>query len=152
MLATSLRESLEEMRLNPLGVRFLGPLPSQSVARFHRVIYPMVGWITCQRRFFPNWEVEKIVRIPLRRLLDPAHYACYRLNFQIQESADVWEGPQDYPCFVHQTHEEYEVLWGATYRIVTVFLDLIFGFQPPHLTSLPVVHGSLDDSYYEGAA
>ncbi|OQX24566.1 MAG: hypothetical protein BWK80_20125 [Desulfobacteraceae bacterium IS3] len=39
-LATGLRECFEEMRLNPLGVRFLGPLPSQHLRMFRRVIYP----------------------------------------------------------------------------------------------------------------
>ena len=54
LLATSLRESMEEMRLNPLGITFLGPLPPQTLVMFRRVIYPMVGWIGRQRRFFPN--------------------------------------------------------------------------------------------------
>ncbi|MEE9610075.1 MAG: hypothetical protein V3W19_02430, partial [Desulfatiglandales bacterium] len=82
LFATSLRESLEEMRLNPLGVKFLGPLPSQGLVMFHRVIYPMVVWINHQKLFFPNWEVEKIVYIPLRNLLNPENYACYRLCFE----------------------------------------------------------------------
>ena len=40
--ATGLRESFEEMRLNPFGVRFLGPLPPQPLVMFKRTIYPMV--------------------------------------------------------------------------------------------------------------
>jgi len=31
LLATSLRESVEEMRLNPFGVTFLGPMPSEDL-------------------------------------------------------------------------------------------------------------------------
>lgn len=58
-LATGVRESLEEMRLNPFGIRFLGPLPPQRLVMFRRVIYPMAGWVPHQHRFFPNWEVEK---------------------------------------------------------------------------------------------
>ena len=70
------------MRLNPLGIQFLGPLPSESLVMFHRVLYPMVGWIARQRHFFPNWEVEKIIRVPLEDLLQPENYACYRINFK----------------------------------------------------------------------
>lgn len=151
LFATSLRESFEEMRLNPLEVNFLGPLPSQSLVMFERVIYPMVAWIPRQRRFFPNWEVEKIVRIPLRNLLNRDSYACYRLCFELGKENPQKEGTQDFPCFLHEDHDEREVLWGATYRIVMVFLDLIFGFRPPDSRSLPVVHGSLDESYYGGA-
>ena len=151
LFATSLRESFEEMRLNPLGVHFLGPLPSQSLVMFDRVIYPMVAWIPRQRRFFPNWEVEKIVRIPLKDLLNPGRYACYRITFKLGQENPQRGSPQDFPCFLHECHEESEVLWGATYRVVMVFLDLVFGFRPPDVRSLPVVSGSLDENYYSGA-
>jgi hypothetical protein len=118
------RESIEEMRLNPFGLDFLGPLPAQPLVLFQRVIYPMVVWISGQRRFYPNWEVEKIIYIPLRDLLNPALYARYQLRF-----------------------EEAEVLWGATYRITAVFLNYVFGFAPPDLNSLPEIHGSLSKAY-----
>ncbi|MCP4666880.1 MAG: CoA pyrophosphatase [Deltaproteobacteria bacterium] len=151
LFATSLRESFEEMRLNPFGVNFLGPLPSQSLSMFDRVIYPMVAWIPRQRRFFPNWEVERIVRIPLSNLLDPGRYACYRLRFETGKEIRQEPGTQDFACYLHEDHNEREVLWGATYRIVMAFLDLVFGFRPPDIGSLPVVHGALDENYYGGA-
>ncbi|MGD8992788.1 MAG: hypothetical protein PVI00_15135, partial [Desulfobacterales bacterium] len=64
LLATGLRESLEEMRLSPFGLKFLGPMAAQSLIMFNRIIYPMAVWVSGQRRFYPNWEVEKIVCIP----------------------------------------------------------------------------------------
>jgi 8-oxo-dGTP pyrophosphatase MutT (NUDIX family) len=151
LFAAGIREGLEEMRLNPLGVKFLGPMPSQSLVMFPRVIYPMAGWITRQRRFLPNWEVEKIVRISLRDLLNPEYYACYRLHFGNAHPRGRDGNPQDLPCFLHKKHEEMEVLWGATYRIVTVFLELVFGFTPPEIESLPVVYGSLNENYLTGS-
>jgi hypothetical protein len=150
LLATSLRESLEEMRLNPLGVKFLGPLPSQSLTMFRRVIYPLVVWINRQNRFFPNWEVEKIVYIPLRNLLNPEYYACYRVRFDTGEGNAQAGTTQDFPCFLHQNQNEKEVLWGATYRIAMVFIELVFGFKPPEMKSLPVLRGTLGESYYNG--
>ncbi len=140
LLATGVRESIEEMRLNPFGLDFLGPLPAQQLVMFHRVIYPMVVWIPRQKRFYPNWEVEKIIYIPLRDLLNPAGYARYQLRFEAQSSAAQIN---TFPCF----RFEEEVLWGATYRITTVFLDYVFGFVPPDLNSLPEIHGSLSRSY-----
>ncbi len=148
LLATSLRESMEEMRLNPLGITFLGPLPPQRLAMFRRVIYPMVGWIGWQRRFFPNWEVEKIVSIPLRSLLKESHYACYRLQMVSNHMTE--DEVRDFPCFVHRDDDEQEVLWGATYRIVTDFLEIVYGFFPPDVESLPVVHGTLGRNYLTG--
>jgi hypothetical protein len=148
LLATSLRESMEEMRLNPLGITFLGPLPPQRLVMFRRVIYPMVGWIGRQRRFFPNWEVEKIVSVPLRSLLQDANYACYRLRMRSKDSTSDRE--KDFPCFVHRDGDERELLWGATYRIVMDFVEIVYGFSPPDVQSLPVVHGTLSSHYLTG--
>lgn len=148
LLATSLRESVEEMRLNPLGVTFLGPMPGEDLRMFSRVLYPMVVWVNRQQHFLPNWEVEKIVRVPLRRLLDPDAYALYRIRFQDRRQGVF---VQDFPCFRHENGQEKEVLWGATYRIVTAFLGLIFHFTPPPPDFLPVIQGSMDETYLNGA-
>jgi hypothetical protein len=148
LLATSLRESLEEMGLNALGVKFLGPLPPEDLQMFDRVIYPMVGWIVRQRRFLLNWEVERIVYIPIRDLLNSDHYACYRLNMAPRDEEEGGEETGDFPCFRHQTHDGEEVLWGATYRIVMVFLELVYGFKSPTLDTLPTIYGYLDKRYF----
>ena len=94
-LATALREAAEEMRLNPLGVRFLGPMRPQRLVMFHRVIHPMAAWAGGQQRFWPNWEVARIFRIPLRQLLDGRRYARYRLRM----NAGAWRHVQDFACF-----------------------------------------------------
>jgi len=31
-----------------------------------------------------------------------------------------------------------------------VFLEIVFGFNPPDIDSLPVVHGTLDENYLTG--
>jgi 8-oxo-dGTP pyrophosphatase MutT (NUDIX family) len=146
LLATALRESVEEMRLNPFGLTFLGPMPSQDLSLFRRVLYPMVVWINRQKHFLPNWEVEKIVRISLKNLLDPSHYACYRIRFEHRQTGGV---VKDFPCFLHGN--EREILWGVTYRIVAAFLEYSFGFKPPALELLPVTQGHMGESYLRGA-
>ena len=148
--ATGLRESFEEMRLNPFGVKFLGPLPPQPLVMFRRVIYPMAAWVKRQKRFFPNWEVDKIVYIPLRDLLDAGNYRRYRLCLQTGENEQSPNSGQDYPCFYFQTGSDTEILWGATYRIATLFMNYIFGFEPPILETLPIVEGKLDQAYLTG--
>jgi len=150
LLATSIRESLEEMRLNPLDIRFLGPMPSQDLPMFNRVLYPMVGWINRQRRFFPNWEVERVLYVPLRELLDPGRYARYRLRFDARPDDPRHGTVQDFSCFLHRGKRGEEILWGATYRIVMGFLAIVFGFRPPPLEGLPVVSGVLDGDYLYG--
>lgn len=150
LLATCLREGYEEMRLNPLGVKFLGPLPQQQLVMFRRVIYPMVCWISRQKQFSPNWEVERVVYIPLQNLLNPSHYARYRLR--IETSREGGKNPEmtDYPCFILKQKDNHDILWGATFRITMAFLEIVLGFKPPDMESLPVVCGSLDENYLTG--
>jgi hypothetical protein len=148
--ATGLRESFEEMRLNPFGVRFLGPLAPQPLVMFRRTIYPMVGWIKHQKRFFPNWEVDKVLYVPLRDLLNPKYYGRYRLRMTSNPGRGPIESIEDYPCFRLQNPHRKEVLWGATYRITINFLEHVFGFKPPAVETLPVVEGTLDESYLTG--
>lgn len=148
LVATSLRESLEEIGLNPFGVTFLGPLPPEKLELFGRIIYPMVGWIGRQRRFLLNWEVERMVYIPMQRLLNPDNYACYRLSMEPQGGGGAREETRDFPCFRHRIRDGEEVLWGVTYRIVMVFLQLVYGFKVPDLDTLPIIRGCLDRRYF----
>jgi hypothetical protein len=150
LLATGLREGWEEMRLNPFSVQFLGPLPPQRLLLFRRIIHPTVGWVLWKQRFVPSREVDKIVRIPLSSLLKPAYYACYRLHVPPHLEKRFNRSTQDMPCFLHQDGDRVEILWGATYKIVIHFLEVVFGFKPPELSSLPLVLGVLDERYLFG--
>lgn len=150
LLATGLRESWEEMRLNPFFTRFLGPLPSQCLLLFRRVIYPMVAWVSWQRHFITSWEVERIVMLPIRELLKPEHYVRYRLEVPPHMQWRFNGKPDDFPCFRFVQGKHVELLWGVTFRIVTLLLELVFEFTVPKLTSLPVVTGMIDDSYVLG--
>ncbi|MBW2589691.1 MAG: CoA pyrophosphatase [Deltaproteobacteria bacterium] len=150
LFATSLREGFEEMRLNPFRVKFLGPLPPQKLVMFQRVIYPMVCWISGQKCFSPNWEVEEVVYIPLKDLLMHSNYARYRLNIKTNHENEKNSIVKDFSCFLHEHNDSVEKLWGATFRITMVFLEVVFGFKPPDIESLPVVHGTLDENYLTG--
>lgn len=150
LLATALRESWEEMRLLPMGVKFLGPLPSQCLIVFRRVIHPMVGWVRWQNRFSPSWEVEKILTIPLRAFLDPSRYALMRLQVPPQLEWRFNGSNHDFPCFRYEHGGERETLWGVTYRIVTSLVEMVFDFRPPEDRHLPMVLETLDECYVHG--
>ena len=147
MMATSLRESFEEMRLNPLGVRFLGPLPSHRLRMFKKEIYPMVGWGSYQKRFFPNREVDKIVIVPLRLFLNPDSYVRFRISYPFNVKRKLNRDFDDYPCLIFQNQKEKEILWGVTFRIVIGFISLVFDFELPDIRSLDVISGVLGDNY-----
>jgi len=144
LVSTSIRESFEDMRLHPFGVRFLGPLPTENLVMFERVIYPMVGWMARQQNFRTNWEVEKIVAIPLKALLNPDNYVRYLLEIR-DEGGN--HRVYDAPSYVHRTETETEILWGATCRMTLSFLKLVFDFSPPALETLPVLEDKMDRTY-----
>jgi hypothetical protein len=152
LFAAGVRESWEEMRLNPLGITFLGPMPSQCLVLFRRVIHPLAVWVSRQKNYTLSWEVEKVVYIPLRELLNPFNYAVHRryvpphLEWRFRGTA------VDFPCFLHYYGGRAEMLWGATYRIVTLFMEMVFGFVPPDPAGLPMVPASLGDEYVNGKA
>ncbi|MBW2367317.1 MAG: CoA pyrophosphatase [Deltaproteobacteria bacterium] len=152
MLATSLRESFEEMRLNPLWVTFLGPLPPQQLVMFHRVIYPMAGWIHRQKKFVLNWEVEKLVYIPLTSFFKTEYYGCYRLENASPGKTHLENaGFQEFPCFLYPNRQGTDLLWGATYRMVMDFLETVFNYRAPDPSNLPVVTGRLGSTYLTGS-
>ncbi|RJR16908.1 MAG: hypothetical protein C4582_14085 [Desulfobacteraceae bacterium] len=139
LLATGIREGLEEMGLNPLRIKFLGPLPSQDLVMYKRTIYPLATWVGGQRRFFPNREVEKVIRIPLKDLLKPCFYRRCRMLIRGSTS--------DFPCYLYKGTDGEEVLWGATFRIVMEFIRIVFQFEAPHMSNLPLVERSLSRDY-----
>ena len=150
LMATGLREAWEEMRLNPLKVRFLGPLAAQRLIMFDRVIQPLAGWIPKSQNLSSNGEVDRIVHIPLRRLLDHHNYGRYRLDMTRRGETPGYK--QDFPCFIHRGRRGQELLWGATFRITLDFLTQVFDFEHPGLNGAPLYVGRLGKSYLKGSS
>jgi len=149
LLTTALREAWEEMRLNPLKVTFMGLLPVQQLTLFKRQIFPLAAWVPSFQRLKPNWEVERLVYVPLRRLMDPGNFGRYRLTFKDGQGGH--QRQNDFPCFIHQGTQGTEILWGATFRIAADFLKLVFGFSLPDPDNLPVVRGNRGKTYLNGS-
>jgi hypothetical protein len=149
LFTTALREAFEEMRLNPLRVEFLGPMAVQPLIMFERVIYPLAAWVPPHQTLKPNWEVERIVHIPLTRLLDPVNYARFRLTFD--KAKGQVHRKEDLPCFIHRRRNGHEVLWGATFRITLDFMKQVFDFNLPDLTHTPIHFRDLSKTYLNGS-
>jgi 8-oxo-dGTP pyrophosphatase MutT (NUDIX family) len=152
LYAAGLREGWEEMGINPFGLTFLGPLPTHCLVMYERSIHPMVAWMSRQNRFRLSSEVERIVRFPLRALLDPGNYACYRIDVSAHLERRFKCEEMDFPAFVYTVDGRSELLWGATFKIVTKFLELIFGFNIPEMGKLPLILGRLDENYVNGGS
>jgi 8-oxo-dGTP pyrophosphatase MutT (NUDIX family) len=150
--ANALREAWEEVRVNPLNIRFLGPLPSRELYVFSRIIFPVVGLVSKDWRFRPNREVERIIEIPLQDLFDKENYGT--LTVDIETPAPFRhrvEQIRDFPCFLFTPPGgKEEILWGATMFIIMNFLEIVFDFKLPDEISDRVVRKSLRSDYATG--
>ncbi len=143
-LVNGLRESFEEIRINPLNVKFLGALNAYQLDLFQRVIFPIVGIMKTDAKTKPNWEVERVIKIPLSALLSPQNYAVYRLAVTGRFKPIYQTDRVDYDCFIHREKgRKDEILWGASYRIVQSFLNVVFDFAPPEQHLRPIIEDAL---------
>jgi len=150
--ANALREAWEEVRVNPLNVSFLGPLPSRELYVFSRIIFPVVGLVKSDWRFRPNREVERIVEIPLKALFEKENYGTLTVDIETSMPFRHQVEPiRDFPCFLFTPPGgKEEILWGATMFIIMNFLDIVFDFKLPDEISDRVVRKSLRSDYATG--
>ncbi|MBE0557540.1 MAG: CoA pyrophosphatase [Proteobacteria bacterium] len=151
-LANALRETWEEIGLPPWRVRYLGPLPTYSLARFRRTIFPLAGFAesACPPR--PNREVEKIVEIPLAAFFQEGQIGCYTLSVPDPKEAGASIRIR-YPCLIHRNQDgSEEILWGATFHILTRFLAIVMDYHLPDWVNGPFIHRTLRPDYLVGRA
>jgi hypothetical protein len=149
-LANALRETWEEIRLPPCRVRYLGPLPTHSLVRFRRTIFPLAGYVENAGSPRPNREVEKIVEIPLAAFYQEERIGCHTLSVPDPSKAGVTT-PIRSPCLIHRsTDGAEEILWGATFHILTRFLAIVMDYQLPDWINGPVIQRTLRADYLGG--
>lgn len=147
--ANALRESWEEIGLNPGRVRFLGALPTYSLYLFKRTIFPLVGYLVGKAIYRPNREVDKVVEIPLRHLFDEERYARYTID-AVPSLPARDNGPWDFPCFVFDDRDNEEILWGATFNIIMSFLHIVYEFTTPDVSTKRRRYRQLRLDYLKG--
>ncbi len=150
ILAGVLRECWEEMRLPPGKVEYLGCLPAYRLQNFSRIIFPIVGIIDGSWKARPNWEVDKIIQLPLNLFFSPANYALCSINtispLQHKLGADFWE----LPCIVVPDEEGEEILWGATFKILLSFMESVFSLPLNDINPSRKIYKELPSYYYTG--
>jgi 8-oxo-dGTP pyrophosphatase MutT (NUDIX family) len=111
--AAALRETQEEIGLDPTRVELLGTLPvHETVTGF--AITPFVGLI--RGAFIPTpeaGEVEEVFTVPLSHALTPARFAIERRQWM-----GVWRSYYAAPYGPHY-------IWGATARILRGLADRV---------------------------
>ena len=111
---TALRESNEEIGINPEEVNILGKLTPLHIPVSNFYVIPFVGFYESVPIFKrePN-EVEKIIEIPLTELLTPENCTFQEFNYSdLAFTAPIYK-PKEL------------VIWGATAMIMSEFLEVI---------------------------
>jgi 8-oxo-dGTP pyrophosphatase MutT (NUDIX family) len=110
----ALRETWEEVGIDPVNVDILGPL-DDVYSIHHYNVSPYVGFIPEE---FPlklnRSEIDKVLEVPLTHLMDP-------FFFRIEEWG--WQG-RNYPVYFFRF--DGDDIWGMTAEIVKNFLDIVF--------------------------
>jgi len=112
LLETALRESAEEIGLDPADVELLGEIDDiPTVSGF--VISPFVGFIPWPYSFkLDPVEVDSIIEVPIPTLLN--------IDCRRPDSQNSWIGAVASYSYYYQD----DVIWGATARILYQFLGI----------------------------
>ncbi|HRY34101.1 MAG TPA: CoA pyrophosphatase [Bacteroidales bacterium] len=115
--ATALRESQEEVGLNPDKVRILGALTPLYVPPSGYLVHPVIACLEKKPVFRPDpSEVAGIIEIPLK--------VFFRHETLCEKTVRVKDWSSSVPCyFIDQ-----QIIWGATAMIISEFLELIRPF------------------------
>ena len=109
-IETALRETHEEIGLDPAHVDVLGQLDTFPTFVSGFVVTPVVGWLQHEPELVPNpAEVATILHVPVRELTE-----------DIRSEAGFSHQDKTYPteAWIWQNN----VIWGVTARIVRSFL------------------------------
>jgi len=150
LLGNALRESWEELRLSPFNVEFLGPLPAYRLTHRPWIIFPLVGRVTHCWKARLNWEVDKIVSIPLEDFFHRGNHAVYSLEVPESLVDQGIPNPWEFPCFIHQEGRGEEILWGAPFEIIRTFFRMVFDFSFPVPDQRRVIRRPLASNYLSG--
>lgn len=148
-LMNALREAWEEIGLSPLNVSFLGALPTYTLAFFPRTIFPVVCLVKDPCDYRLNPEVEKVLEIPLVHFFQDTSYATLEVESSMGSSDPRYN--MQFPCMVITDpcgHED--ILWGATFYIVTNFLQMLSGSSLPFSKPTRTVKKTLSPNYTSG--
>ena len=109
LLDTALRECSEEIGLTPEDVQILGALDDEVIVATNYRVSPFVGFIPWPYRFQPNEdETAKIIEIPIEAFL----------------KHDEFKSPDDETASSYVYRYQDDIIWGATARILSNFLDI----------------------------
>lgn len=110
-ISTALRETQEEIGIDPALIEILGQLSPFYVEVSHFMIQPIVGWLDQKSNYtLSKDEAEKLLLFPIHLFKPP--FGSTKLQ--------TVTGELEVPC----VHYQNEIIWGATAMILAEFTTL----------------------------
>jgi 8-oxo-dGTP pyrophosphatase MutT (NUDIX family) len=114
LLATALRELMEEVAVPAERVEIIGRLKVWRTISSFFLVVPYVGLLQPDTKFQANpLEVAELLEVPLKELQDPA---IFRVEDMVVDQKVI-------PVYYYQWRSH--TIWGLTGRIVKTLLDLL---------------------------
>jgi 8-oxo-dGTP pyrophosphatase MutT (NUDIX family) len=114
LLDTALRESREEIGLQPEDIEVIGELDDEVTTTSNYVVTPFVAVMPWPYRFTINRdEVDEILRVPMTALMSRD---CLKPGIETLDGGIVVDS--------YNYHYNGRIIWGATARILNKFLDI----------------------------
>ncbi len=114
LLETAIREAKEEIGIHPAKIKAIKALSKTYIPPSNFWVYPFLAYAEETPSFKNNYEVETILEIPLKELLETNNIFQKTITTSYMNDANV-------PCFKLNN----EIVWGATAMILSELKDLI---------------------------
>ncbi|UCE93043.1 MAG: CoA pyrophosphatase [Flavobacteriaceae bacterium] len=111
---TALRETSEEVGIPMEEIKMLRKITDTYIPPSNFIVSPYLGVAKNRPLFKMNHEVEEIIEVPLKDLLNDKSVSMENLTTSYMKNIDV-------PCF----HLNNRIVWGATAMMLSEIKDLI---------------------------
>lgn len=111
---TALRESKEEININPDDVEIAGSLSKVYIPPSNFDMFPFAAISNTIPEFKANIEVEAVLQVDVDTLLNPRTFQYKKIRYRTGEIIEV-------PCYFINN----EIIWGATAMVISEFIDII---------------------------
>lgn len=115
MAATALRETQEEIGVDPSTISLVGALSPLYIPPSNYIVFPFIGLADSKPNFLTDSiEVQELIEINLEDLIDKNNSTLRKVSLNDGTSFEV-------PCYAFGE----VIIWGATAMILSEFVELL---------------------------